>query len=74
MTSEAEERLNRLEEQNYFLEQTLKELNAALTGQQEVLQAQEQRLALAEARLRALLPLLEDGGRPEPPPHYGRHG
>jgi len=69
--SSTEDRLARLEEQNYFQEQILAELNQALTRQQAQLDGLEQRLALAEQRLAALLPLLEEGGQSAPPPHYG---
>ena len=66
-----EERLARLEGQNYFQERTIAELNQALMLQQTQLDGLEQRLALAEKRLAALLPLLEDNARDAPPPHYG---
>ena len=66
-----ENRLARLEEQSYFQEQALAELNQALTRQQFQLDEMEKRLALAEERIAVLLPLLEEGGRNAPPPHYG---
>ena len=66
-----EDRLARLEEQNYFQEQVLAELNRALIRQQAQLDGLEKRLALAEKRLAALLPLLEEGAQSVPPPHYG---
>ncbi|MDR0466798.1 MAG: SlyX family protein [Deltaproteobacteria bacterium] len=65
-----EDRLARLEEQSYFQEQALAALNQALTRQQFQLDGMEKRLALAEKRIAALLPLLEEG-ESSPPPHYG---
>jgi len=64
-----EKRLARLEEQGYFQEQTLAALNQALTRQQFQLDEMEKRLALAEERIAALLPLLDEG-ESSPPPHY----
>jgi len=66
-----EDRLARLEEQSYFQEQAVAELNQALTRQQFQLDELEKRLALAEERIAALLPLLDEGGQSAPPPHYG---
>ena len=66
-----EDRLARLEEQNYFQEQVLAELNQALTRQQAQLDGLEKRLVLAEKRIAALLPLLEESGQSTLPPHYG---
>jgi SlyX protein len=66
-----EDRLARLEEQNYFQEEVLAQLNQVLTRQQAQLDGLEKRLALAEKRIAALLPLLEEGGQSAPPPHYG---
>jgi SlyX protein len=66
-----EDRLARIEEQSYFQEQALAELNRALTRQQFQLDGLEKRLALAEERITALLPLLEEGGQSVAPPHYG---
>jgi len=66
-----EDRLTRLEEQSYFQEQALAELNQALMRQQFQLDETAKRLMLAEERITALLPLLEEGGRNSPPPHYG---
>jgi len=64
------DRLARLEEQGYFQEQAIAELNQALTRQQSQLDEMEKRLALAEARIAALLPLLDEGGHSAPPPYY----
>ncbi len=69
-----EERLNRLEEQLYFQERTIAELNRVLIERQAQADELERRLALAEDRLRALLPLLEEGGEQSAPPHYGQRG
>jgi len=71
MMSSAKNRLARLEEQSYFQEQHLAEFNLALTRQQFQLDEMEKRLILAEKRIAALLPLLEEEGRDNPPPHYG---
>ena len=71
MMPSTEDRLARLEEQSYFQEQTIAELNQALTRQQRQLDEMEKRLALTEKRVTALLPLLEEGGQSAPPPHYG---
>ncbi|MDR0238797.1 MAG: SlyX family protein [Deltaproteobacteria bacterium] len=71
MMPSAEDRLARLEEQNYFQEQVLAELNQALTRQQFQLDEMEKRLMVAEERINALLPLLEEGGKNTAPPHYG---
>ena len=71
MPSIEEDRLARLEEQSYFQEQALAELNQALTRQQFQLDEMEKRLALAEKRIAVLLPLLETDGQNAPPPHYG---
>jgi SlyX protein len=70
MMPSTEDRLVRLEEQSYFHEQAVAELNQALTRQQFQLDAMEKRLALAEKRIAVLLPLLEEAGN-VPPPHYG---
>jgi len=71
MMSSMEDRLTRLEEQSYFQEQALAELNQALTRQQFQLDEMGKRLILAEGRIAALLPLFEEGGKHSPPPHYG---
>lgn len=51
---DAEERLTRLEELNFFQEEQLKELNAALTAQQGQLDRLEQQLSDALAMIRLL--------------------
>jgi len=65
-----ENRLTRLEEQSYFQEQALAELSQAMTRQQFQLDAMEKRLTLAEKRIAALLPLLEEDEGNGLPPHY----
>ena len=64
------QRIQRLEEQLYFQEESIKQLNQALTGQQFQLDSLQRRLELAEKRLAALLPLLDAGGEAGLPPHY----
>ena len=71
MMSSMEDRLTRLEEQNYFQEQALAELNQALTRQQFQLDETAKRLIVAEEHISALLRLLEEGGKNTAPPHYG---
>lgn len=64
-------RLERLEEQVFFQEQTISALNEALTGQQRQLDMLEGRLARAEEKVRTLWEQLgEDGGVLTVPPHY----
>ena len=64
-------RLERLEEQIFFQEQTISALNEALTGQQRQLDLLEGRLARAEEKVRTLWEQLgEDGGVLTVPPHY----
>lgn len=67
-----EDRLSRLEETLYFQEQTIVDLNDALTNQQKELDETLKRLATVEERLRTLTLLLSnDGGEDTgPPPHY----
>ena len=63
-------RLERLEEQVFFQEQTISALNEALTGQQRQLDLLEGRLARAEEKVRTLWEQLgEDGGVLTVPPH-----
>lgn len=67
-----ERRITRLEELLYFQEQTVNQLNEALTQQQFQLDDMQKRLERAEERVRVLSRMLldhggEDGG---PPPHY----
>lgn len=67
-----EDRLTKLEETIYFQEQTIVELNEALTNQQKELDETVARLTTVEERLRTLtLMLSNDGGEDTgPPPHY----
>lgn len=67
-----EDRLTKLEETVYFQEQTIVDLNEALTNQQKELDESVNRLTTLEDRLRTLTLLLSnDGGEDTgPPPHY----
>lgn len=66
-----ERRIARLEELTFFQEQTIADLNEALTAQQTQMDIQEKRLALLEARFSVLWQNLnEDGGELTVPPHY----
>ncbi len=67
-----EDRLTKLEETMYFQEQTIVDLNEALTNQQKELDETINRLTTLEERLRTLTLLLSnDGGEDTgPPPHY----
>ena len=65
------DRLERLEEQVFFQEQTISALNDALTGQQRQLDMLEGRLTRAEEKVKTLWEQLgEDGGVLTVPPHY----
>ncbi|UZP68903.1 SlyX family protein [Desulfovibrio mangrovi] len=67
-----EERIAHLEETVYFQDQTIRELNEALTAQQFQMDEMEKRLVAMQTKLRSLLPLVEEGGMDDgPPPHYG---
>lgn len=68
--STPEKRLDRLEEQVYFQEQTLTALNKEIVARRQDMHKLETRLASIEKRLLALLPLLEDGGLRILPQHY----
>lgn len=67
---DAEERLTRLEELNFFQEEQLKELNAALTAQQGQLDRLEQQLSDALAMIRLLRDKSADQPENAPPPHF----
>ena len=68
----AEERIAKLEETIYFQEQSITELNDALTKQQFQIDEMEKMLKTIKTRLRAFAPLLHEGGSEDgPPPHYG---
>lgn len=65
-----EQRLTRLEELNFFQEERLKELDAALTIQQDQLDKVEQQLADALALIRLLREKLADQPDDSLPPHF----
>lgn len=65
-----EERMARLEENAFFQERLVGELNAALTDQQRQIDSLERDLREARAQLEELKLLLDDGGVATPPPHY----
>ncbi|WP_165064672.1 SlyX family protein [Desulfovibrio sp. ZJ200] len=68
--SDAEDRLTRLEEISFFQEEQLRELNDALTLQQEQLDRLEQQIADALAVIRLLRDKLADQPENAPPPHF----
>ena len=68
--SDVEIRLTRLEELSFFQEEQLKELNAALTAQQEQLDRLEQQMSDALVLLRLLRDKLADQPENAPPPHF----
>lgn len=72
MTKTPEDRLARLEETLYFHEQTIDNLNEALTSQQRQLDIVQKRLAASEERIKTLTIMLSDEGGEDtgPPPHY----
>lgn len=64
-------RLERLEEQVYFQEQTIAALNDVITLQQKQLDQHQSRLDALEGKFRELWELLgEEGGEATVPPHY----
>lgn len=75
MADALEERIVRLEEDNYFLRRRLEELNSALTFQQKQLDEQERALSRINqllSQLRDAQPAAGQGDLPanDPPPHY----
>lgn len=69
-----EQRLATLEELIYFHEQTIGDLNDALTSQRFQIDEMQKMMEAMKKRLRTIAPLLEDksGGNDDgPPPHYG---
>jgi len=67
----AEEQIARLEEQAYFQEKLLAQLNEALTGQQKQIDQLEKRLAALEENMTAVLDAaFQDGPVNSLPPHY----
>ena len=68
---DAREKIDRLEEQSWFQERLLSQLNEALTLQQKQLDAAEKRIALLESRVRELLlSTPQDAPENALPPHY----
>lgn len=64
-------RLERLEEQVYFQEQTIAALNDVITLQQKQLDHHQARLDALEGKFRELWELLgQEGGEATVPPHY----
>ena len=67
-----EERIAQLEETIYFQDQTIRQLNEAITAQQFQMDEMEKMFIAMRAKLRTLAPLLDEGGTDDgPPPHYG---
>ena len=67
-----EERVQRLEEDNYFLSRRVRQLDEALTLQQRQLDDLERKLARMSAEVERLKEIAEEGHAPvnTPPPHY----
>ena len=67
-----EERVQRLEEDNYFLSRRVRKLDEALTLQQLQLDDLERKLARMSAEVERLKEIAEEGNAPvnTPPPHY----
>ena len=67
-----EERVQRLEEDNYFLSRRVRKLDEALTLQQRQLDDLERKLARMSAEVERLKEIAEEGNAPvnTPPPHY----
>ncbi len=65
-----EERLTRLEEQIYFQEHTIQELNDVLFAQQRQLDAMQKTLTEMAERERKLLELVAEKPENSLPPHY----
>ena len=65
-----EERLARLEEQIYFQEHTIQELNDVLFAQQRQLDAMQKTLTEMAERERILLELVAEKPENSLPPHY----
>ncbi len=71
--SHLELRVNRLEEDNYFLQTRLEELNTALTFQQKQIDKVQTALERAQQLIEQLRgQAMRDGDLPanDPPPHY----
>lgn len=71
-----EERISRLEEQNYFLEKRITELDEALRLQQEQIDRLQHGLEDAGAIMERMRGLVEElshtSAEAEVPPHYGK--
>ena len=67
-----EERVQRLEEDNYFLSRRGRQHDEALTQQQRQLDDLERKLARMSAEVERLKEIAEEGNAPvnTPPPHY----
>ena len=65
-----EERLIRLEEQNFFQEEQLRQLNEALISQQNQLDTVERELARATELLRSMRNKMSEEPQNSLPPHY----
>lgn len=68
-----ESRLDRLEENAFFQEKYVEEMNAALTGQQRQIDEMARQMREMRVQLEALRLLLEgaqNGAAEAPPPHY----
>lgn len=65
-----ENRLTRLEEQLYFQEHTLQELNEALLAQQKQLDVMERALKRMEEQEQKLVAMLDNKPENTMPPHY----
>ena len=67
-----EERVQRLEEDNYFLSRRVRQLDEALTLQQRQLDDLERKLARMSAEVERLKEIAEECNAPvnTPPPHY----
>lgn len=67
-----EDRITKLEETIYFQDQTIQELNEALTAQQFQMDEMQKTMEAMRTKLRSLMPMLDNGGTDDgPPPHYG---
>lgn len=73
-----EERINRLEENVYFLEESLKSLDSRVVGQERQLEQLRKALELIQAKLVEVGDALEarplPAPAPENPPHYREWG
>ncbi|MCR4666162.1 MAG: SlyX family protein [Desulfovibrio sp.] len=63
-------RIARLEEQQYFQETLLQELDVALRAQQKSIDALEKQVQVMQTELSVLRELLGPKGENVPPPHY----